>query len=94
MPGNAEFHGCVEPIRLPTRQGRANLARSPIASRTVLLLGRPTASLDDMNRQIVVAASRKTIDRGAATVGIVRHAAAWGAVAHRTPTVHCHRDAA
>jgi len=60
----------------------------------VLLLGQPMASLDDRNRQIVVGSSCETIDRGAATVGIVRHAAAWGAVAHRTPTVHSHRDAA
>ena len=75
-------------------QQRVNLARGFIAGHPVLLLDEPTASLDDVNRDIVIQMIREAAARGVAVVGIFHDAAVRDAVAHRTLIVHPHRDAA
>ncbi len=75
-------------------QQRVNLARGFIAGHPVLLLDEPTASLDDVNRDIVIQMIREATTRGVAVVGIFHDAAVRDAVAHRTLIVHPHRDAA
>jgi alpha-D-ribose 1-methylphosphonate 5-triphosphate synthase subunit PhnL len=75
-------------------QQRVNLARGFIGAHPVLLLDEPTASLDDVNRDIVMAMIHEVTDRGAAIVGIFHDAAVRDAVAGRTLIVHPHQDAA
>jgi len=75
-------------------QQRVNPARGFIAGHPVLLLDEPTASLDDVSRNIVIGLIRGTTHRGAAVVGIFHDAAVREAVAQRTLTIHLHRDAA
>jgi alpha-D-ribose 1-methylphosphonate 5-triphosphate synthase subunit PhnL len=75
-------------------QQRVNLARGFIGGHPVLLLDEPTASLDKLNRDVVVAMIRDATARGVAVVGIFHDAAVRAAVAHRTLLVHPHQDAA
>jgi alpha-D-ribose 1-methylphosphonate 5-triphosphate synthase subunit PhnL len=75
-------------------QQRVNLARGFIGAHPVLLLDEPTASLDNVNRDIVIAMIREATDRGAAIVGIFHDVAVRDAVAGRTLLVHPHQDAA
>lgn len=51
-------------------QQRVNIARGFIADYPILLLDEPTASLDSLNRQAVVALIEQARERGAAIVGI------------------------
>ena len=64
-------------------QQRVNLARGFIAGHPVMLLDEPTASLDPVNRDVVLALIREAKARGAAIVGIFHDAAARDAVADR-----------
>jgi len=75
-------------------QQRVNLARGFIGAHPVLLLDEPTASLDNVNRDVVVAMIREATARGVAIVGIFHDAAVRDAVAGRTLTVHPHQDPA
>ncbi len=71
-----------------------SLARGFIGGQPVLLLDEPTASLDNVNRGVVVAMIQDATARGVAVVGIFHDAAVRAAVAHRTLPVHPHQDAA
>jgi alpha-D-ribose 1-methylphosphonate 5-triphosphate synthase subunit PhnL len=75
-------------------QQRVNLARGFIAARPILLLDEPTASLDAMNRDIVVGMIRDAAARGAAIVAIVHDAAVRAAIADRVFEVGPRQDAA
>jgi alpha-D-ribose 1-methylphosphonate 5-triphosphate synthase subunit PhnL len=75
-------------------QQRVNLARGFIGGHPVLLLDEPTASLDNVNRDVVVTMIRDATARGVAIVGIFHDAVVRNAVANRTLTVDPHQDAA
>ncbi len=75
-------------------QQRVNLARGFIGGHPVLLLDEPTASLDNVNRDVVAAMIRDAAARGVAIVGIFHDAVVRNAVANRTLTVDPHQDAA
>jgi len=75
-------------------QQRVNLARGFVGAHPVLLLDEPTASLDNLNRDVVVEMICEATARGAAIVGIFHDAAVRNAVAARTLYVHPHQDAA
>ena len=64
-------------------QQRVNVARGLIAPRAVLLLDEPTASLDAVNRRVVIDLIRQARDRGAAVVGIFHDDEVRAAVATR-----------
>ena len=64
-------------------QQRVNIARGLIVGHPILLLDEPTASLDDANRQVVIALIREALERGTAIVGILHDAEVRGAVATR-----------
>lgn len=51
-------------------QQRVNLARAFVCDWPILLLDEPTASLDPVNRDIVIALMREAKSRGAALIGI------------------------
>lgn len=72
-------------------QQRVNVARGLIAPRAVLLLDEPTASLDAINRQVVVDLIRQARERGAAVVGIFHDEEVKAAVATRHFDVAPHR---
>ncbi len=65
-------------------QQRVNVARGLIAPRAVLLLDEPTASLDAVNRQVVIELIRQARDRGGAVVGIFHDDEVRAAVATRS----------
>ncbi len=75
-------------------QQRVNLARGFIGGHPVLLLDEPTASLDNVNRNVVIRMIQDATARGVAIVGIFHDAAVRDAVAGRTLLVHPHQDAA
>ena len=75
-------------------QQRVNLARGFIGGHPLLLLDEPTASLDDANRDIVVAMIREAKARGTALVGIFHDTAVRDAVADRLYHVAPIQDAA
>jgi alpha-D-ribose 1-methylphosphonate 5-triphosphate synthase subunit PhnL len=62
-------------------QQRVNIARGFVHPYPVLLLDEPTASLDPVNRGVVLDLIRETKARGAALVGIFHDASARAAVA-------------
>jgi alpha-D-ribose 1-methylphosphonate 5-triphosphate synthase subunit PhnL len=72
-------------------QQRVNVARGLIAPRTVLLLDEPTASLDAVNRRVVVDLIREARDFGAAVIGIFHDDEVRAAVATRTFDLAPHR---
>jgi len=72
-------------------QQRVNVARGLIAPRAVLLLDEPTASLDAVNRQVVVDLIRLARERGAAVVGIFHDEDVRDAVATRVFDLKPHR---
>ena len=51
-------------------QQRVNLARGLAATRPILLLDEPTASLDAANRSVVVDLIKTRVSAGAAVIGI------------------------
>lgn len=65
-------------------QQRINLARGFVVGHPVLLVDEPTASLDPVNRQVVLDLIGEALARGTAVVGIFHDAAARDAVATRT----------
>ena len=64
-------------------QQRVNIARGFVRPMPALLLDEPTASLDQVNRRIVLDLIHEAKARGAAIVGIFHDAAARGEVADR-----------
>ncbi len=64
-------------------QQRVNIARGFVHPYPVLLLDEPTASLDPVNRAVVLDLIREAKARGAAVVGIFHDAPARAAVADR-----------
>jgi alpha-D-ribose 1-methylphosphonate 5-triphosphate synthase subunit PhnL len=64
-------------------QQRVNIAHGLIAGHPILLLDEPTASLDAVNRQVVVELIREARARGAAVVGIFHDEEVRDAVATR-----------
>ncbi len=75
-------------------QQRINLARGFIGDHPVLLLDEPTASLDNANRDVVVAMIREAKARGVAIVGIFHDVAVRDAVADHLYHVMPVQDAA
>ncbi|MCW3475766.1 phosphonate C-P lyase system protein PhnL [Limobrevibacterium gyesilva] len=75
-------------------QQRINLARGFIGGHPILLLDEPTASLDNANRDIVIAMIREAKAAGTAIVGIVHDTAVRDAVADRLYHVSPLQDAA
>jgi alpha-D-ribose 1-methylphosphonate 5-triphosphate synthase subunit PhnL len=75
-------------------QQRINLARGFIGAHPILLLDEPTASLDNANRDIVVAMIRQAKARGTAIVGIFHDTDVRDAVADRLYQVLPVQDAA
>ncbi len=64
-------------------QQRINLARGFIGAHPILLLDEPTASLDNANRDIVIAMIREAMDAGIAIAGIFHDTVVREAVAAR-----------
>jgi alpha-D-ribose 1-methylphosphonate 5-triphosphate synthase subunit PhnL len=75
-------------------QQRINLARGFIGSHPILLLDEPTASLDNANRDIVIAMILEAKARGAAVVGIFHDTHVRDAIADRLYHVLPLQDAA
>jgi alpha-D-ribose 1-methylphosphonate 5-triphosphate synthase subunit PhnL len=75
-------------------QQRINLARGFIGAHPILLLDEPTASLDNANRDIVVAMILEAKARGTAIVGIFHDLAVRDAVADQLYEVMPMQDAA
>ncbi len=75
-------------------QQRVNLARGFIGAHPILLLDEPTASLDNANRDIVIAMIAEAKSAGAAIVGIFHDTAVRDAVADRLYHVIPIQDAA
>lgn len=65
-------------------QQRVNVARGFVAPRGLLLLDEPTASLDPVNRRVVIALIREAREQGVAMVGIFHDAEVREAVATRS----------
>jgi len=74
-------------------QQRVNLARGFIGGHPILLLDEPTASLDPMNRDVVVAMIQEAKIRGTTLVGIFHDADVRAAVADREFAVTPMQDA-
>lgn len=64
-------------------QQRVNIARTMVREYPILLLDEPTASLDAVNRGLVVDMIRAARDRGAAMIGIVHDESVREAIATR-----------
>lgn len=75
-------------------QQRVNLARGFIGGHPILLLDEPTASLDPVNRAVVVDMIREAKARGIAVIGIFHDVAVREAVADRSFAVTPLQDAA
>ena len=75
-------------------QQRINLARGFIGAHPILLLDEPTASLDNANRDIVIAMILEAKARGTAVVGIFHDTDVRDAVADRLIHVLPFQDAA
>jgi alpha-D-ribose 1-methylphosphonate 5-triphosphate synthase subunit PhnL len=75
-------------------QQRVNIARGFVHPYPVLLLDEPTASLDPVNREVVLALIGEAKARGAALVGIFHDAPARAAVADREVDVSAFTPAA
>jgi alpha-D-ribose 1-methylphosphonate 5-triphosphate synthase subunit PhnL len=77
----ARLHGLPPATFSGGEQQRINLARGFIGAHPVLLLDEPTASLDNANRDVVVAMILEAKARGVAIVGIFHDTAVREAVA-------------
>jgi alpha-D-ribose 1-methylphosphonate 5-triphosphate synthase subunit PhnL len=66
----ARLHGLPPATFSGGEQQRVNLARAFVCDWPVLLLDEPTASLDNPNRDIVIALMREAKQKGSALVGI------------------------
>lgn len=75
-------------------QQRINIARGFAPFYPVLLLDEPTASLDAVNRAVVIAMIRDAKEAGSAIIGIFHDAEVRDAVADRAFEVHPLQDAA
>ena len=75
-------------------QQRINIARGFAPFYPVLLLDEPTASLDAVNRAVVIAMIREAKEAGSAIIGIFHDAEVRDAVADRAFEVHPLQDAA
>lgn len=64
-------------------QQRINLARSLIYPYSILLLDEPTASLDEINRDVVIQLIQEAIGRGTAVVGVFHDREVRNAIATR-----------
>jgi alpha-D-ribose 1-methylphosphonate 5-triphosphate synthase subunit PhnL len=97
----ARGRALLERVRIPERlwglppvtfsggeQQRVNVARGIVASRPILLLDEPTASLDAESRAAVVALIAEARDRGTAIVGTFHDPAARAALATRMVRLH------
>ena len=71
-------------------QQRVNVARGFIAPRQLLLLDEPTASLDPLNRRVVIALIEEARAQGVALVGIFHDAEVREAVATRAFDMSVH----
>ena len=90
----ARLHGLSPATFSGGEQQRINLARGFAAEYPILLLDEPTASLDAVNREVVIALIAEAKARGAAIVGIFHDAEVRGRVADRLFDVHPTQDAA
>lgn len=63
---------------------RVNIARGFITDHPILLLDEPTASLDPVNRDVVIAMIREKLERGTAILGIFHDQPVRDAVGTRT----------
>jgi alpha-D-ribose 1-methylphosphonate 5-triphosphate synthase subunit PhnL len=90
----ARLHGLPPATFSGGEQQRINLARGFAAEYPILLLDEPTASLDAVNREVVVTLIAEAKARGAAVIGIFHDAEVRGRVADRLFDVHPLQDAA
>ncbi len=90
----ARLHGLPPATFSGGEQQRVNLARGFIGRHPILLLDEPTASLDPVNRNVVVAMIRGAKARGVGIVGIFHDAEVRDAVADRLFTVTPLQEAA
>jgi alpha-D-ribose 1-methylphosphonate 5-triphosphate synthase subunit PhnL len=90
----ARLHGLPPATFSGGEQQRINLARGFIGQHPILLLDEPTASLDNANRDIVIAMILEAKAAGKAIVGIFHDTAVRDAVADRLITVMPLQDAA
>ena len=88
------LHGLPPATFSGGEQQRVNLARGFIGNHAILLLDEPTASLDPVNRDVVVAMIGEAKARGAGVVGIFHDAAVRDAVADRVYEVRPLQEAA
>lgn len=88
------LHGLPPATFSGGEQQRINLARGFIGSHPILLLDEPTASLDNANRDIVIAMILEAKSAGKAVVGIFHDTAVREAVADRLIHVLPMQDAA
>jgi len=88
------LHGLPPATFSGGEQQRINLARGFMGSHPILLLDEPTASLDNANRDIVIAMILEAKQRGIAVVGIFHDTDVRDAVADRLIHVLPLQDAA
>jgi alpha-D-ribose 1-methylphosphonate 5-triphosphate synthase subunit PhnL len=88
------LHGLPPATFSGGEQQRINLARGFIGAHPILLLDEPTASLDNANRDIVIAMIREAKAAGTAIVGIFHDTAVREAVADSLYHVTALQDAA
>jgi alpha-D-ribose 1-methylphosphonate 5-triphosphate synthase subunit PhnL len=88
------LHGLPPATFSGGEQQRINLARGFMGSHPILLLDEPTASLDNANRDIVIAMILEAKQRGIAVVGIFHDTDVRDAVADRLLNVLPLQDAA
>jgi alpha-D-ribose 1-methylphosphonate 5-triphosphate synthase subunit PhnL len=88
------LHGLPPATFSGGEQQRINLARGFMGSHPILLLDEPTASLDNANRDIVIAMILEAKQRGVAVVGIFHDTDVRDAVADRLIHVLPLQDAA
>ncbi len=79
----AALHGLPPATFSGGEKQRVNIARGFLTDHPVLLLDEPTASLDEANRDVVVAMIREKLRAGSAVLGIFHDAAVRDRVATR-----------
>ena len=90
----ARLHGLPPATFSGGEQQRINLARGFAAEYPILLLDEPTASLDTVNREVVITLIAEAKARGAAIIGIFHDAEMRARAADRLFDVHPIQDAA